>query len=118
MIALVFAGGAVGASARYLGDRYVQSRHDARFPAGTLLINLAGCLVLGYVAARVAHGDWSSDTGALLGTGFCGGLTTFSTFSVEAVELAAQRLRARAALYVALSVAGGILAARLGWAVG
>ena len=116
-VVLVFLGGAVGSSARYLGDRAVQARHSVRFPFGTLTVNLIGCLVLGYVLGRVHSGDWTSNTAALLGTGFCGGLTTFSTFSVEAVELATQRLRMRSMLYVTTSVAGGIALARLGWAL-
>lgn len=115
---LVFVGGAVGAPVRYLTDRYVQSRHRIRFPFGTLLVNLAGCFLLGVIAAGAHRHGWSARTVALAGTGFCGGLTTFSTFAVEAVELRADAHRARSALYVGLSVAGGVALAELGWLIG
>ncbi|HEX2902032.1 MAG TPA: fluoride efflux transporter CrcB [Jatrophihabitans sp.] len=114
---LVFLGGAVGAPSRYLLDRWVQSRHGVRFPFGTLLINVLGCAVLGVIAGAVARHHWSADAQALLGTGFCGGLTTFSTFSVEGVELVQGKLAGRAAAYVVLSCALGIGAAALGYRV-
>lgn len=112
---LVFLGGAVGAPARYLTDRWIQGRHRLRFPLGTLTVNAIGCLVLGVVLGGVAHHGWSAQTQALLGTGFCGGLTTFSTFSVETVELMQGRLAARAAGYVAFSCVLGVGLAALGY---
>ena len=112
---LVLAGGAVGAPARYLTDRWLSARHEVRFPFGTLTVNLVGCFVLGVLAGGVAHSGWSSSTYALLGTGFCGGLTTFSTFAVETVELARHAKPLRAALYVAVSAAAGVGLAQLGW---
>ena len=112
---LVLGGGASGAPTRYLADRWIQSRHRARFPFGTLAVNLAGCFVLGLLAGGVAHGGWSTHTYALLGTGFCGGLTTFSTFTVEIADLRRARLPLRAVGYVVLSVAAGIALAQLGW---
>jgi fluoride exporter len=114
-VLLVFAGGAIGSPARYLTDRYVQSRHGGPFPLGTLVVNLVGCLILGVIAGGVAKSGWPADTKSLLGTGFCGGLTTFSTFSVETVELVSKKLTATAALYVLVSVALGIALAALGW---
>ncbi len=114
-VALVFVGGAVGSPLRYLTDRFIQSRHRIRFPFGTLAVNLVGCLILGVVAGGVAKSGWSSNAQALIGTGFCGGLTTFSTFSVETLELFTQKLTARALAYVALSVGAGIALAALGW---
>jgi len=117
MLLLVFLGGAVGAPTRYLTDRWVQARHGLRFPFGTFAINAVGSLILGVVLGGVAHHGWSAHTQALLGTGFCGGLTTFSTFSVETVELLQGRLAVRAASYVALSCAVGIALAALGYRV-
>ena len=117
IVLLVFAGGAVGSALRYVTDRWVQSRHALRFPLGTLTVNLAGSFVLGLVSGGVAHAGWSSQVQALLGTGFCGGLTTFSTFSVETVELLGGRLTTRAAGYVVLSVGLGVALAALGWAL-
>jgi CrcB protein len=106
-VLLVFVGGAIGAPTRYLLDRLVQARHPWRFPLGTLAVNVIGCFLLGVLAASAA----SSQQHALLGTGFCGGLTTFSTFSVETVELLHGRRSPAAAGYVLLSCALGIGAA-------
>jgi CrcB protein len=115
IVLLVFAGGAVGSVLRYVTDRWVQSHHALRFPLGTLAVNLVGCFVLGVVSGGVASAGWSAHVQALLGTGFCGGLTTFSTFSVETIELLQGRLTIRAAGYVVLSVGLGVALASFGW---
>jgi fluoride exporter len=117
IVLLVFAGGAVGSALRYVTDRWVQRQHALRFPLGTLAVNLVGCFILGVVAGAVADAGWSAHVQALLGTGFCGGLTTFSTFTVEAVELLNGRLTIRAAGYVVLSAGLGVALAALGWAL-
>lgn len=114
-VLLVLLGGAVGAPARYLADGWVQSRHRLRFPLGTLLVNLIGCLLLGIIAGGLAHRHWPADVQALLGTGFCGGLTTFSTFSVETIELLQGRFTLRALAYLLLSCGLGLAAAALGY---
>lgn len=116
-ILLVFAGGAIGAPSRYLLDSYVRRRTGGRFPYGTLLVNVAGCLLLGLLAGAAGSGDLSSGAELLLGTGFCGGLTTFSTFSVEAIELVQHRRGPAAAGYVVASCALGIGAAAVGYAL-
>lgn len=79
---LVIAGALVGAPLRYLTDRAVQSRHDSVFPWGTFTVNVAGCLLLGLLAAVAP-----SNVRLLLGTGLCGALTTYSTFSYETLRL-------------------------------
>jgi fluoride exporter len=114
----VVVGAAVGAPARYLADRAVQSRHDSVFPWGTLLVNVVGSFVLGLVAAAAAAGSVGSGVVAGVGTGFCGALTTYSTFSYETLRLAEERAHAEAALNVVVSIAAGVVAAALGWAVG
>lgn len=114
---LVFLGGAVGAPLRYVTDRWVQAHHPLRFPFGTLVVNLVGCFVLGVVAGGVAKASWPAHVQDLLGTGLCGGLTTFSTFSVELVELWQGRLTIRAVTYLVASVTLGIGLAALGWAL-
>lgn len=114
---LVFAGGAIGSVLRYLTDRWVQSRHRLHLPLGTLLVNLAGCLIIGVVLGAVAHAGWGARWQSLLAVGFCGGLTTFSAFSVEVVTLARDRRSVRGAGYAAVSIAAGIGLAALGWAI-
>ncbi|MEO6701259.1 MAG: CrcB family protein, partial [Jatrophihabitantaceae bacterium] len=69
------------------------------------------------IAGGVAHRHWSAGVQALLGTGFCGGLTTFSTFSVETVELLQGRFTLRSLAYIALSCGLGLAAAALGYAL-
>jgi CrcB protein len=114
---LVLLGGGLGAPSRYLLDRWVQSRHRGQFPWGTLLVNLIGCLLLGIVTGGLARHGWSDRTFALLGTGFCGGLTTFSTFSAEVVELLRGRFSRSALGYLVLSCGLGYAAVAAGYAL-
>lgn len=111
---LVMVGAAVGAPSRWLLDRFVQSRHDSVFPWGTFTINVLGSLLLGVLLGLRAP----SEVALLLGTGFCGGFTTFSTFGFETVRLAEEGSSATALLNVAASLAVGLLAAFAGWYLG
>lgn len=95
---LVVAGAVVGAPLRYLTDRAVRSV----FPWGTLIVNVTGCLVLGLLT-----GVASSQLQLLLGTGLCGTLTTYSTFSYETLKLAQNGARRYAAVNVIASVVAG-----------
>lgn len=112
-VALVFVGAMIGAPARYLTDRFVQARHDSVFPWGTLTVNIVGCLILGGLTGAAV----SSPVLAVAGTGFCGALTTYSTFGYETVRLLEQRAMWQAALNVVVSVVAGLGAALLGYAV-
>ncbi|CAN3981655.1 fluoride efflux transporter CrcB [Kitasatospora purpeofusca] len=103
---LVVLGATVGAPLRYLTDRAVQSRHDSVFPWGTFAVNVAGCLVLGLVAGAVAAGAASSQVQLLLGTGLCGALTTYSTFSYETLRL----VEGGAGRYALANVLGSVVA--------
>jgi CrcB protein len=114
---LVIAGGMIGAPLRYLTDRAVQSRHDTVFPWGTFTVNVVGCLVLGLVAGAAVAGAASSQVQLLVGTGFCGALTTYSTFSYETLRLAEDGARFFAAANVIASVVAGLGAAFVGVAV-
>lgn len=114
---LVVAGAMVGAPLRYLTDRTVQSRHDSVFPWGTFAVNVAGCLVLGLLTGAATAGAASSHLMLLLGTGLCGALTTYSTFSYETLRLAEQGAGLYAAANVAGSVAAGLGAAFAGVAL-
>jgi CrcB protein len=114
-LVLVFVGAMVGAPLRYLTDRTVQVRHDTVFPWGTFSVNIFGCLVLGGLsgAGLSLPAPWL----ALLGTGFCGALTTYSTFSYETYKLVEQRSYFYAALNVVVSVIAGLGAALVGYAL-
>ncbi|MFE6868545.1 fluoride efflux transporter CrcB [Kitasatospora sp. NPDC057692] len=111
---LVVAGALVGAPLRYLTDRAVQSRHDSVFPWGTFVVNAGGCLVLGLVTGAAAAGAASPRVQLLLGTGLCGALTTYSTFSYETLRLAGSGAGRYAAANVAGGVAAGLAAAYAG----
>lgn len=116
-VLMVFLGGMLGAPLRFLTDRAVQARHDMVFPWGTLVVNIAGAFVLGALtgAAR-AHG-LPSDAVLLLGTGVCGGLTTFSTFGYETVRLLEDGSLAEAGLNALGSLLAGTAAAAAGFAL-
>ncbi|MFC8198806.1 fluoride efflux transporter CrcB [Streptomyces sp. NPDC060006] len=114
---LVIAGGMVGAPLRYLTDRAVRSRHDSAFPWGTFAVNVAGCLILGALTGAAAAGAASSHLQLLLGTGLCGALTTYSTFSYETLRLAEDGARFLAAVNVLASLAAGLGAAFAGVSV-
>ncbi|GAB2728558.1 fluoride efflux transporter CrcB [Streptomyces bullii] len=114
---MVVAGAMVGAPLRYLTDRAVQSRHDSVFPWGTFTVNVVGCLVLGLLTGAAAAGAASSHLRLLIGTGLCGALTTYSTFTYETLRLAETGARGYAAANVVASVAGGVGAAFAGFAL-
>lgn len=110
-VVLVAVGGALGAAVRYLAGRHVASYRS--FPVATFLVNVAGCLLLGMFAGA----SMSAQSFALLGSGFCGGLTTYSTFAVESVGLARIRKPFTSLLYVLASISVGLAAAWLGFGV-
>lgn len=114
-LVLVFAGAVIGAPLRYLTDRAVQIRHDTVFPWGTLSVNVAGCLILGGLsgAGLSLPAPWL----ALVGTGFCGALTTYSTFSYETFRLVEQRAYFYAVANLVVSVVAGLGAALVGYAM-
>lgn len=103
---LVVIGAMAGAPLRYLTDRAVQSRHDSVLPWGTFAVNVSGCLVLGLLTGAVSAGSAGPHLQLLLGTGLCGALTTYSTFSYETLRLT----EAGAALYAAANVVASVVA--------
>jgi CrcB protein len=116
-VLLVLVGGALGAPGRYVVDLMVQSRHDSVLPWGTFAVNAAGSLVLGGTGGGVAAAGGPDWVLTLVGTGFCGALTTFSTFSFETVRLAEEGELWAAAVNVAGSVVVGAAACAAGWSV-
>jgi fluoride exporter len=112
---LVVLGAAVGAPLRYLTDRFVQVRHDSVFPWGTCTVNIAGSALLGVLAG--AGTALPGGVSALLGTGLCGALTTYSTFSYETIRLIERRARFLAVANVVVSVVAGIGATVLGFSI-
>ncbi|GAA0828864.1 fluoride efflux transporter CrcB [Streptosporangium amethystogenes subsp. fukuiense] len=107
---LVLLGGAVGAPMRYLTDRAVQARHDTVFPWGTFAVNVAGSLILGVLAGAALSGAVGPGIWSLLGTGFCGALTTYSTFSYETLRLAETGAVLFAVANIAASIVAGLAA--------
>lgn len=114
---LVILGAIVGAPLRYLTDRAVQSRHDTVFPWGTFTANVTGCLILGTVTGAVTAGAASSQLQLLLGTGLCGALTTYSTFSYETLRLTEDGAAFYALANVAASIVAGLGAVYTGSAL-
>ncbi len=115
LILAVLAGGMLGAPARYLVDRAVQARHDSVFPWGTYAVNMGGSALLGFLLGAQHHLGLPSAVFALLGTGFCGGLTTFSTFGYETLRLLEDGAIGEAGINVIGSLAVGVLLAWLGF---
>lgn len=107
-------GAAVGAPLRYLTDRGMQRLLGGRFPWGTVTVNVVGSFVLGVVTGAGV----GPAVAALVGTGFCGALTTYSTFAYETAALGERRAAGLAAANLVGSVAAGLAAAVLGYLLG
>lgn len=114
-------GGFIGSAARYLCQWAGQRLVPGHFPLATLLVNLAGCLLIGLVYGSLGKSSWmTADWRLFLATGICGGFTTFSSFSYENVRLVQQGMYMQVLLYLCLSVVGGFALTLLGmfWASG
>lgn len=84
---LVAVGGSLGAAARYLLDRAIATRQTGPFPLGTLAVNVTGSIALGLLLGLAVAHRLPSSVVTLVGTGFLGAYTTFSTFTFETVRL-------------------------------
>jgi fluoride exporter len=111
-VLLVALGGAVGSAARYgLGSWVLHHSPGWKFPLGTFVVNVAGCLVAGLLIGLAQRCDFlSADLRLLVFTGFLGGFTTFSAFGVETVALMQRGDWGVAGAYIGLSVLCGVVA--------
>lgn len=117
---LVAFGGAAGALARWaVAGGIERLAPGARFPWGTLVVNLAGCLVIGLLYGLAETRDWLTDAARwLLFVGFLGSFTTFSTFSWQSFDLLRQGHPALAFANILTSVALGLLCVWGGYVMG
>jgi CrcB protein len=119
VLVAVAAGGAIGSVSRYGVDRLIEAREVGAFPLSTFVINVSGCLAVGFIIAALVDRrntpDWLR---AGLVVGFCGGYTTFSTFAQESLDLVEAREVAIALANVGASVILGILAVLVGTRLG
>lgn len=113
-VLLVALGAAVGAPVRYFTDRAVQARHDSAFPWGTLSVNVIGSLIFGILMGAAAARGLPDAVLAACGVGFCGALSTYSTFGYETVRLTEDGSVFYGCLNALFSVAAGLGAAWLG----
>jgi CrcB protein len=106
--------GALGAPARYLVERAISERRGRGFPWGTLVVNVSGSLALGFVTGLALYHGLGTTPKAVVGTGFIGAYTTFSTFAYETVDVAERSTARRAGTYAIVSIVAGVVAATLG----
>lgn len=121
IVVLTLVAGACGALARFLLDSSIKSRWQSPFPWATVIINVTGSLLLGILAGLVLFHGQPTAWQTVVGTGFCGGYTTFSTASFETVRLVQQNRRSLALLNavgsLVLSVAAGAVGFAVVWAL-
>nr|WP_245251907.1 fluoride efflux transporter CrcB [Paenibacillus sediminis] len=112
---MVGAGGIVGAAARFSLGKWIADRLGTRYPWGTWIINISGSLLLGILYSNKE--SLPSYLYLLLGVGFCGAYTTFSTFGYETLQLMEKKEYVRAIMYVISSVILGLIGTWLGMQV-
>ena len=104
-------GGALGSIARFLSQKYILKLFPHAFPIGTFAVNIVGCFLIGvFFALAGKHEYFTPPFRLLLMTGFCGGFTTFSAFTLEGMELLQQQKFLIFTLYFVFSVLLGLIA--------
>ena len=112
---IVGLGGAVGSMLRYGVQKILRVQSATAFPTGTLLVNIAGCFLIGILWSMVSRSlTWNEEMKLLLMTGFCGGFTTFSAFTLEGIGLLKESKTFLFVIYLTASVVGGLLATFIG----
>src|SRR5690349_4340338 len=117
-ILIVALGGSLGSVARYVGTRTIDNHFNSHFPFGTFSVNIIGSFIIGIAYAAIARRTGADNWALFLGTGFCGGFTTFSAFAFENITLLNQRMTGMSLIYIVSSVALGLLAVAAGMALG
>lgn len=102
---LVFLGGGLGSVTRFSLGKWISSLHSHHFPWGTLIVNVVACFALGWIIGLADHKHIISPSARLFWTvGFCGGFSTFSTFSNETLYLLQSGFTVSLVLYITLSL--------------
>ncbi|MHB8467345.1 MAG: fluoride efflux transporter CrcB [Acidimicrobiales bacterium] len=109
--------GSIGAPSRYLLDGLVQDHTAGAFPWGTFVINMTGSLLLGLITGAALYHAFPTTPKIVLGTGFCGAYTTFSTWTFETIRLLEEGAVREALINAALALLVGVGAAGLGLAL-
>ena len=112
---IVFLGGGIGSVCRYFANRWIVGIAVTSFPYGTFVVNIVGCFLIGFLVFITEKANLASaELRLLLVTGFCGGFTTFSSFSYENIQLLTTHQTLNFLLYTLGSVALGLLATYMG----
>lgn len=117
MIIWIALAGSFGAITRFMIDGFIKTKASPKFPWATLCINVTGSFLLGIITALMAKDPGIHAVGLVLGTGFMGGYTTFSTASFETVRLIEQRRYGAAVTYTFGGAALAVIAAFIGYAI-
>lgn len=113
----LFVAGSIGAPCRYLLDGFVQDHTAGAFPWGTFVINMTGSLLLGLITGAALYHAFPNTPKVVIGTGFCGAYTTFSTWTFETIRLLEEGSIREALINAALALVIGVGAAGLGLAL-
>ena len=110
--------GAIGAASRYLLDLVVTRRFPRTVPRGTMTVNVIGSFILGLVSGLVAHHHLAGTSNLIIGTGFCGGLTTASSAAFESARLFHQKKTGAATVTIAFGIGTSCIAGAIGLGIG
>jgi fluoride exporter len=115
---LVVLGGGFGSIARYLLSYFLTKNNATHFPWATFIANSIGCLIIGLLFGYIQKNNLQNETlKLLLITGFCGGFTTFSTFSLENIQFIQNQNYNLAIIYTLASILVGLLAVIIGFKI-